>query len=213
MRAAAKRFADLAQKFVTHHVVAHVDGGGVALRIGAAVALDHDAIEPEEHAAVGFARVHLVAQHLERRTRQQISDPGEPRAIDRAPEIVGELTGGALRGLQRDVAGKAFGDHHIDRALADVVAFDEAGIFEMVEWRFAQDFAGLAHRLESLDLFHADVEQAWGRARVVRQEAVRDLLLALAHAVEDHDCLPAACAIYHDEARPNPSSPGGDPHR
>ena len=34
-------------------------------RIGAAMALDDDAVQPEEHAAIDLARVHLVAQRVE----------------------------------------------------------------------------------------------------------------------------------------------------
>ena len=50
-----------------------------------------------------------------------------------------DLLGGALGGLQRDVAGEAFGDHDVDGALADVVAFDEAVIVEVRQIAFAQD--------------------------------------------------------------------------
>ena len=164
--------ADLGEQFVTHHVVTHVDGRGEAFRIGAAVALDDDAVEAEEHAAVGFARIHLVAQHAERRRA-----PADSRSWtrcdsrDRALEIIGELARGALRRLQRDVAGEAFGHHHVDRALADVVAFDEADVVDMRQRLLAQDAAGLAHRLEPLDLLDADVEQPDGRPVEIEQHA------------------------------------------
>ena len=86
-------------------------------------------------------------------------------------EVVGELPRGALRGLERDIAGKAFGHHDVGLALADIVAFDEADIFDVRRRLFAQDAAGLAHGFESLDLLDADVEQADGRPVEIEQHA------------------------------------------
>ena len=135
----------LASKLVAHHVVADIDGRGEALGVGAAMALDDDAVEAEEDAAVGFARIHLLAQRLERRARQQIAEPRRPGAVHGAAQILRELARGAFRGLERDIAGEAFGHHHVDRALADIVAFDEAVIVEMREMAIAQNAPGLAH--------------------------------------------------------------------
>ena len=39
-----------------------------------------------------------------------------------------ELPRGALGCLERDVAGEALGDENVDRAFAEVIAFDEAMI-------------------------------------------------------------------------------------
>ena len=44
------------------HIVADLDGAGEAEGIGAAVALDDDAVEAEERPAVHAARVHAVLQ-------------------------------------------------------------------------------------------------------------------------------------------------------
>ena len=65
-----------AEQFVAHHVVAEIDRRGEALGVGAAVALDDDAVEAEEDAAIRLARVHLVAQHAEGVARQQVADAG-----------------------------------------------------------------------------------------------------------------------------------------
>ena len=91
----------------------------------------------------------LSRKHAKRRPRQQIADLRPDRLRNRVAQIVGELARGALGGLERDVAGKAFGHHHVDLALADVVALDEADIVDCGSWLFAQDAAGLAHRLRA----------------------------------------------------------------
>ena len=153
-------WADLGEQAVANHLVADVDRRGEALGIGAAVALDDDAIETEEDAAVHLARIHLVAQRRERVARQQVAELGAPRPAHRALEQCRELTRRAFRDLDRDVAGKSFGDDDVDHALADVVALDEADILEIRQACLAQDAAGVAHLLQPLDLLHADVEEA-----------------------------------------------------
>ena len=78
---------------------------------------------------------------------------------------------GAFGGLQRDIAGKAFGDDDIDLAAADIVAFDKPLIIEIGKLLLAQDAAGLAHRLKTLCLFDADIEQADRRTLDAEQDA------------------------------------------
>ena len=70
LRCACERLADLGEQLVAHHVVAEIDRVGEAFGIGAAVALDDDAVEAEEDAAVGLARIHLVAERAEGAARQ-----------------------------------------------------------------------------------------------------------------------------------------------
>src|SRR3954454_22700602 len=65
---------DFAEQLVTYHFVSHLDRRGEAFRIGAAMALDYDTIEPKENPAVRFSWIHLVTQHAERRPRQQIAE-------------------------------------------------------------------------------------------------------------------------------------------
>ena len=86
-------------------------------------------------------------------------------------QIFADLLGGALGGLQRDVAGEAFGHDHVDRALAEVVALDEAVIVEVRQVRLAQDAAGLLDGLDALDLLGADIEQPDGRPLEVEDDA------------------------------------------
>ena len=85
---ARHRLADLGEQFVAHHVVTHVDGGGEAFGVGAAMAFDHDAVEAEKDAAIGLARVHLVAQRPERLPRQQIAEPRGPGPVHGRAQIL-----------------------------------------------------------------------------------------------------------------------------
>jgi len=73
--------------------------------------------------------------------------------------------------LQRDVAGKALGHHHIDLALANVVALDEAFIADR-QVEFAQQAGSLLHLFDALDLLHANVQQSHGRL-LKSEEAAR----------------------------------------
>ena len=59
----------------------------------------------------------------------------------RVAQILADLLGRAFGGLQRDIAGEALGDDDVDRALADIVALDEAVIVEMGQSRLAQHAA------------------------------------------------------------------------
>ncbi len=121
---------DLGDKTVLHHFDRNIDGGCEAQRIGAAMTLHHDAVEPQEHAAIVLARIHALAQRRESARGEESAEPRQQRARQSKPEIGGKLLGGAFRRLERDIAGEALGHDHIDGALADIVAFDEARIFE-----------------------------------------------------------------------------------
>src|SRR6185437_12980589 len=105
-------FADLGQQAVTHHVVADIDGRRVTLGVGATMALDDDAIEAEEDGTVGFARIHLLAQRLESRACQQITEPRRPGAVHGAAQILGELARGAFRGRHRAPVRPIFAQRH-----------------------------------------------------------------------------------------------------
>src|SRR3954453_1112327 len=125
-----QRIAYFGEQFVLHHLVADLDRRGITLGIGAAVALDDDAVEAKEDAAVGLPWVHLLGERPECIAREQIADPAPDRPRHRGLEMLRELTGGALRSLERDVARKPFRHHHIHGSLADVIALHEARIVE-----------------------------------------------------------------------------------
>src|SRR5690606_19265435 len=105
----------------------------------------------EKDAAIDLAGVHLLPHAVESALGQQVADPGGPTAHDRLPEIIRDLTGRALRRLERDIAGEAFGDHDIDDPPADVIALDETVIIDRVEIGFAQQAAGLLDLFLTLD--------------------------------------------------------------
>ena len=89
-----------------------------------------------------------------------------------ASRMIGaDLPGGALGGLQRDVAGKALGDDHVDGALADVVALDEAVVDEARAAGRREDPRRFLDLVEPLHLLGADVEQAHRRQVLVEQRA------------------------------------------
>ena len=88
----ANHFANLAEQFLTHHVIAQFHGAGVALGVRAAMGLDDDAVKPQEHAAAG-ARPHLGAQRFERRAREKGAD---------APIALGIMKGFVLMKIMTD---------------------------------------------------------------------------------------------------------------
>ena len=82
-----------------------------------------------------------------------------------------DLLGGAFGGLERDVAGEALGDEDVDRALAEVVALDEAVIAQVGQRGFTQHATRRLDLLYALDLFDADIEQTDRRAIDVEDDA------------------------------------------
>jgi hypothetical protein len=78
-------------------------------------------------------------------------------------EVLAELARSPLGGLERDIAGKPLGHHYVHRSLADIVALDEAGIFELRPLAGAQHLARLADCLKAFHLLNPDVEEAHGR--------------------------------------------------
>src|SRR5262249_5796323 len=151
--------ADLGKQFVAHHVVAEIHCGGEALRIGATVALGHDPVEAEKHPAIRLAWIHLVGKRAECAARQEVTEPPRQRAVYLVLEVLAELARGALGGLKRDIAGKALGHHHIHGSLADIVTFDEAGIFEWRPLPRPQHLTGLTHSFKSFPLLTPDIEE------------------------------------------------------
>src|SRR5271156_581484 len=152
-----------AQKLILHNAVAEFDRGREAFGIRPAMALDDNAVEPEEHPAIDAARIHPFAQMPESRTREQVADARAQGACHRIAQILAELPRGAFGGFKRDIAGKPFGHDNIDFALADIVAFDEALIIEIGQRLLAQDAAGLAHLFQAFGLLGTDIEVTDGR--------------------------------------------------
>src|SRR5450759_852804 len=108
---------DLVQEIVADHFIANINGIGKAFGVGSAMALDHNAVQTEYHAAVGLARVQLVAQRLERILCEEIADPRAPAAGHGAAQEFGDLPRGAFGSLQGDIAAKTLSDVDVGRTL------------------------------------------------------------------------------------------------
>src|SRR5271170_3084532 len=153
------------------HFVADLDRAGEALGVRPAMTLDDDAVKAEKNAAVDASWVHLVAQGAKRVAGEPISQPRKPRLAHRVAHVLAELFGGSFGGLQRDIAGEAFGYDHIDGALAQIVALDEPVIVEVRQFSFPEHAAGGLHLFDALDFLDPHVEETDGRAFDVEQDA------------------------------------------
>src|SRR3546814_12533762 len=71
---------NLFRESIARHVVANVDRGGEAFGIGAAMALDDNAVKAEADAAIHLAGVHLLAQQVEGPLGAQIAALRENRS-------------------------------------------------------------------------------------------------------------------------------------
>src|SRR3546814_7759841 len=76
------------------------------LGIGAAMALEHHAVEAEEHRAIVIIGVEMVPQQLGRGTRDQEADLRTRRTGKGAAEQVGHEARRPLDRLERDIARK-----------------------------------------------------------------------------------------------------------
>src|ERR1700743_3366049 len=57
---------DLGEEIVVDHLIANIDRISKTFRLGTTVAFNDNALQPEQHAAIGFVGIHLLAQRLER---------------------------------------------------------------------------------------------------------------------------------------------------
>src|SRR6478735_1098559 len=142
------------------HVVADLDGGSDAFGIGAAMALDDDAVEAEEDAAVHTARIHLFAQHVEGALGEEVADLGKQRARHCSAQILTDLPRCTFGRLQSNIAREAFGHDAVDGTLPQVVAFDEAIVLERVDVGLTEQAPRFLHLFLALDLFYPDIQQA-----------------------------------------------------
>ena len=85
----------------------------------------------------------FVAQRVEGVAGEQVADAGETRSGPSPARRYSAICRAVPSAVfKRDVAGEPLGDHDIDRALADVVALDEAEIFEARQVGVPQELAG-----------------------------------------------------------------------
>ena len=105
------------------HVVGDVDRRRQSpFFVGPAMALDHGR-PSRPRKTPPFARLGSILARSASKAGlgQEITEFGAPGAAHRSAQIFADLLGGALGGLECDVAGEAFRHHHVDGALADIV--------------------------------------------------------------------------------------------
>src|SRR5215472_8659030 len=110
----AERERDFGQQLVAHRAMTDTDCRRKTFRIGAAVTLDDDTVEAEKHPAVRTAWVDALLQPAKRGASEQIADARAERASHGVSNVFAHLPRRAFGSLERDVAGKAFGDDDID---------------------------------------------------------------------------------------------------
>jgi hypothetical protein len=99
--------------------------------IGAAVALQHDAVQTDETRTVVATRIQARADRVERRLGQPV--PGHSRsdvAVNSCFRNEPIIPRDALHGLDRDIADEAVADDDIDVGVKDAVALDETDVVE-----------------------------------------------------------------------------------
>src|SRR6185295_14669854 len=141
---------------------------GIAKDVGAAVALDGDAVEPQEWATIETPGIHAVLERAQATRGEQGADPCGPRTRQRLAHVGRHLPRRTFGGLERHIARETLHDHHIGHALADLVALDETAIVDL-QIGLLEPGVRLAHLLDTLDLLHADVEEPNARALDVKQ--------------------------------------------
>src|SRR5579883_3494 len=166
--------ADLVEEAIDLHVDGDADRIGKAQRVGAAMALDADAVEPEEDRAVVAARIEPLAQLLERARGEEIADARHQRILKGGTQEVHEQACRSLAHFYGDVAGKAVGHDDVYRACSNVVAFDKAVKADR-RAGIAQPRAGAAHGIIALEILDADIEQSDRRLQQAKHGPREDI--------------------------------------
>src|SRR6478752_2472126 len=97
-----KFLADFGKEVLADHVIADIDGHREPLRAGPPMAFNDDALKTQEHAAIGFGRVHTLADSGESRPGKKIAQPGTKGPRDLAAQQTADLAGRAFCRLERD---------------------------------------------------------------------------------------------------------------
>src|SRR5208337_5482873 len=145
------------------HGIADFYGARRADHVRTAMTLDDHAVKAKKHSAIDIARIHFGLQRREGMTRQKKAKLRHEIMAPRFAEILRHLAGGAFRRLEGDVTGESFGDHDIDRPLANVVAFDKATVVEIRQAALAQQARSRLDLIDALDFLDTSIEQSHGR--------------------------------------------------
>ena len=123
------------------------------------MAFDDQPVEAEEHRAIVVIGVEMDLEHVQRGLRQGEAGLRAERRGEGTAQQVGDEAGGALGGLQGDIAREAVGDHDIDFAARQLVALGKAIEAHRQVGCLAQHRGGFLELVGALQLLGADVEQ------------------------------------------------------
>src|SRR5208282_1106489 len=104
-----------------------------------------------------------LAHRAQPLAHQQVGEPAAKAAVEQLAQVSQDKGGEALHGLERDVAGKAVGDYHVDAAAIDVAAFDVTDVVDIGRHR-AQRGGGGAGQIAALGVFLPVGENSYARA-------------------------------------------------
>ena len=200
--------ADLVRKPFGLKIDRDADGVGETERVGRAVTFDRDAGQSQEHRAVVAARVEPRRKFPQRAAGKQVADARRQRLAERAAQRIRRTAWRGLRRLQRDIAGEPVGDDHIDGAGRDVVALDKAVKTDR-RHAAAQPGGGATHRIVSLEVLGADIQQPDRRLRQPQHGAGEDV----AHQRELHEVLGVAFDVGAEVEHHALAAPGREQRR
>src|SRR5690606_14738283 len=202
---------DLRHKISGGHFHSHIYCGSKAHIVSAAMALYDKAIQAKKERTIGCTRIELARKHLEGAARENISNARQKRTRHRLTQIINHEPRRALRRLEGDIAGITIRHHNIDRALGDIVTFDET-VKLAGEMRFAQHLRSALHILCTLDLFLTNIEKADCRLLQTEEDARK----GLAHRGELHELMlvsPHCCTKIKRHAFATRRRPDGGERR
>src|ERR1700704_340693 len=140
-----------------HGIERHPDGIVGRARIGATVGDHRDPIDAQEDGPAELAPIGLAPDRPQLRTHQRPTQSREGIALHRIPNAQEDELGGALSGLDQDVAAEPVRDNDIGLAFEDVLAFDVADVIDPLER--AQQWVACLHQLVALAGLLAVTEQ------------------------------------------------------
>src|SRR5690348_9279619 len=114
--------ADLLGDGVANEARRDMDRVGDTLRVSAAVAFHHEAVQTEEDGAVVVVWVEVDLQKVERGPRQSEAGFRPQRALESAAQQIGDEARRSFCSLEGDIARETVGDDDVDRSPRELVA-------------------------------------------------------------------------------------------
>src|SRR6185503_4125207 len=162
MRPILDELADLEWNALARFDNRRLDGVLERELVRRAVALQHDAVEPNKARSIVTTRVQPATQRLESRPCDEALHTTQQAAAKLLLQEGAHEPSDTLHRLQRDVADEPVADDDVDVGVEDPVALDET---DVVQPAAGEQLAGLTHGLVALDVLDADVQEADARPR------------------------------------------------